>query len=408
MGRARKWGNVYRRTGLRICKIWDSEYPWDVRAAKVASALTNAGHEVHLVARNRTARPTREDFEEATVHRLRPLPLGRLDAALQFPAFFNPRWFSLVHSTARDVRADIILVRDLPLAPLAIEVGRRLRLPVVLDMAENYPAMMSSIFDAGVAKPIDWIVRNPSVVRAVERWVLRRIDHVLVVVEESRDRLIALGLDAERISVVSNTPPLARVNQGRKAHSVEQPLHLVYLGLLEAPRGMSVVLNAAALCARAGLNIRVTVIGSGRERRELELKAADLALPPGVVDFVGFLENSKALQIIANADVGLVPHLATDSWNSTIPNKLFDYMAAGLPVISSSARPAARVLRETGAGVVYDHDSPNALFEAIGQMVDPVKREEFAANGRRAVQERYNWEYDTAMLLRAVDGLTKI
>ena len=51
-------------------------------------------------------------------------------------------------------------------------------------------------------------------------------------------------------------------------------------------------------------------------------------------------------------DVGLVPHHADEAWNTTIPNKLFDYMAAGLPVISSDARPCARILRSTGAGLI--------------------------------------------------------
>ncbi|HEY8506873.1 MAG TPA: hypothetical protein VIL32_00870, partial [Steroidobacteraceae bacterium] len=76
-----------------VCKIWDSEYPWDVRAEKISRALTDAGHEVHMVARNRDGRPLVESLPECTVHRLAPLPaLGRrLNAASMFPAFFNPR-----------------------------------------------------------------------------------------------------------------------------------------------------------------------------------------------------------------------------------------------------------------------------------------------------------------------------
>src|SRR3954468_7297078 len=67
---------------MRICKIWDGDYPWDVRVEKVALSLTEAGHEVHLVARNTHRRPIREKLAEAQVHRLRPWwPLGRrLDA----------------------------------------------------------------------------------------------------------------------------------------------------------------------------------------------------------------------------------------------------------------------------------------------------------------------------------------
>src|SRR5688572_32489493 len=127
---------------MRICKIWDGDYPWDVRVEKVARSLTEAGHEVHLVARNRQRLPVHERLAEAHVHRLKPWRfLGqRLDAMTMFPAFFNPRWLSSILSTARASRAEMLLVRDLPLAPTAIWVGRLLRIPVVLDMAENYPA----------------------------------------------------------------------------------------------------------------------------------------------------------------------------------------------------------------------------------------------------------------------------
>src|SRR6476620_1585165 len=128
---------------MRICKSRDADYPRDVRVEKVAHSLTDAGHEVHLVARNRDRRATREDLPEAHVHRLRPWPFlsKRLDAMATFPAFFNPRWISAILGTAKACRAELLMVRDLPLAPTAIAVGRLLRIPVVLDMAENYPAM---------------------------------------------------------------------------------------------------------------------------------------------------------------------------------------------------------------------------------------------------------------------------
>ena len=88
-------------TVLRICKIWDSEYPWDVRVEKVARTLSAAGHEVHLVARNRDRRPQRERLPEAALHRLTPWRFfgKRFDAASSFPAFFNPRWMRAILRT---------------------------------------------------------------------------------------------------------------------------------------------------------------------------------------------------------------------------------------------------------------------------------------------------------------------
>jgi glycosyltransferase involved in cell wall biosynthesis len=97
-----------------------------------------------------------------------------------------------------------------------------------------------------------------------------------------------------------------------------------------------------------------------------------------------------------------VPHHANDSWNSTIPNKLFDYMAVALPVVSSDAVPCARVVRETGAGEVFRSRDAGDLARAIDRFFDPGARRSCGEAGRHAVLERYNWEESTAVLLRTV------
>lgn len=391
---------------MRICKIWDSDYPWDVRVEKVAGALSAAGHEVHLVARNRARRPRRERLPEAEVHRLKPWGfLGQsLDAASSFPAFFNPRWIRAVARTARETRADLILVRDLPLAPTAIWAGRRLKIPVMLDMAENYPAMMRSLWETGVHRPLDRLVRNPRFVEAVERWVLPRLDHTLVVIEESRDRLLGLGVEATRVTVVGNTPPRARLDQiSPRVHQEGQPLEIIYLGLLEAPRGIGNLIEAVARARRGGTEVNLTIIGSGREQTAFEKQARVTGLGSEVIRFLGRVPNAAALRLLQSADVGAVPHLANDSWNSTIPNKLFDYMAGGLAVLSSSAKPAARVVRETHAGLVYQDTDIDDLARAITMLSDASVRARFGRCGREAIASRFNWETDSGRLLHAVD-----
>ena len=79
---------------LRVVYLWDADYPWDVRTEKVCATLASAGHDVHVVARNRAWRSTRECLPEGTVHRMQPWRFAgrRLDNLLGFPLFFSPRW----------------------------------------------------------------------------------------------------------------------------------------------------------------------------------------------------------------------------------------------------------------------------------------------------------------------------
>ncbi len=392
---------------LTVCHVWDGEYPWDVRVEKISRALADAGHAVHLVARNRRSDPVTERLPEGMVHRLAPWRWAPrwLNAASMFPAFFNPRWIRAIERTARGARADVILCRDLPLAIPAIRAGRSLGIPVVLDMAENYPAMLRSQRDAGPLRPTDLLVRNPALARLVERWVLPRVDGVLVVVEEARARLIAEGLAPERITVVSNTPPLARLTaSGRVPKDAGAPLRIAYLGLMEGVRGVQVLLDAAALLARQDVRFRLTLYGDGKDLPRFRAHAHAIGLTESQADFRGRVQNSEALAALPAMDVGVIPHVADESWNTTVPNKLFDYMAAGLAVVSSDARPAARIVRETGAGFVYHHSDAAGLARAFVTLVDPDLRLACARRGQSAVRDTYHWERDAERLLATLQG----
>ncbi len=397
---------------MKILKVWDGEYPWDVRTEKISRALTEAGHDVHMVARNRDGRGVQEKLEEAMVHRLRFWGIlgRRLNAISQFPAFFNPRWLHLMLRTGRRTDADIILVRDLPLAPTAVLCGRLLGLPVILDMAENYPAMIKDLWLTDSTRFGDALIRNPTAVTAVERWTLEHVDHVLVVVAESGDRLQEeYGLSSDRITVVGNTPPLRRLEEMERAGEGlrpggNRPLRTVYLGIVEEARGIGTCLEAIARLKQDGIRVEFTVIGSGRALSAFENMAEDLEITDRV-DFRGYVPYMDALTIVQEHDVGIIPHLANDSWNTTIPNKLFDYMAAGLAVVASDPRPILRVLEETGAGCTYPSGNHEALASVLKACAEDREQTASAGmKGRAAIRNRYRWECDSERLMEVIDS----
>ena len=394
---------------MNVLYVWDADYPWDVRAAKICTALTCEGHQVHIAARNRGWQPRLEVRPEGTVHRMHPWRLlgRRLDGVLSFPAFPNPRWIAHLARTTATVNPDVIVVRDLPLCPTAIWVARRYRVPVVLDMAENYPAMIQEMWDARRHRAMDLLVRNPRLAAVVERYCLRRVDKILVVVEESRERVVRLGVPVHRVAIVSNTPPRERAMRPRnqKLNGHDSPLALVYLGLMEIPRGVGDLIDAVARLRDAGRSVSLRLIGDGRDREHFEQQAAALRLSEPEVEFLGHVPNEIALRMVAEADVGVVPHHADEAWNTTIPNKLFDYMAAGLPVVSSDAVPAARVVAETGAGEVFRSRDPEDLAAAVTRLFNRSTRARLGAAGQRAIMERYHWERDAARLLAAVEEI---
>lgn len=395
-----------------ICHIWDADYPWDVRVEKICDSLVKK-HEVHLVCRNSKRSPRYEYAKSLHIHRLPYLSerFGILNHLIGFPAFFNPFWIFTIWRTIKQTKAEVILVRDLPLAWTALSIGRLLGLPVVLDMAENYPAMIKDIWDRQGFSILNFLVRNPTVIRFIERTSVRWCDHILAVVEESRDRLISLGVEPGRVSLVINTPTSARwtessLDDGVRVSRGPQSLILVYLGLLEWPRGIETAIRSIHLVRDRLPGVKLVIVGSGRHEGDFKRLTDQLKLQD-FVQFLGWLDYSKAIEVIRASDVGLVPHHATESWNTTIPNKLFDYMSMGKPVIVSNAKPTERIVLEERCGLVFKEKDAEDLASAIVGLEHRVIREEMGRCGRDSVAKRYNWEVDEERLFRALDVAAK-
>jgi glycosyltransferase involved in cell wall biosynthesis len=315
-----------------------------------------------------------------------------------FPAFFNPNWIAHIRRTAREANANLILCRELPLAPAAISIARSLGIPLVLDLGEDYPGMLMQLYNRRDFRLVNLLVRNPFLAGLIERWCVRRADGVLVVTESAAERVRRLG--AGRIEIVGNTPTserIAALGQLQKpTRCATDPLRLVYLGLLETARGIDMALEAMEILARRGANVKLDLIGADHGDR-----FAAVAEGLGVaehVHFHGYVPQDEAIQRMAAADIGLMPHHISRHIRTTLPNKLFDYMAAGLPVIATDAAPVRHVLETERCGLVHPDGDAAALADCVMALEDPVLRCKMGQAGRQAVESRYNWPLDAHRL----------
>jgi glycosyltransferase involved in cell wall biosynthesis len=242
----------------------------------------------------------------------------------------------------------------------------------------------------------------------VERFCLARVDHVLVVIDEAAESLTALGRSRETTHVVSNTPSRALASRyadvRRPARDV---VELAYLGVMEIQRGVSEVVEAVGLLRAEGVRVRLRLLGGGRDLPVFQEKARALGLGPDAVEFTGFIQShDEAMRELAGADIGVCPQRAGVMSDWIIPNKLFDYMALGLPVLSADSRPCRRVVEATGAGVVYRSMDATDAARAIRELLAPDVRARAGSAGREAILSGMNWETDSLALLRAVEAAT--
>jgi len=236
-----------------------------------------------------------------------------------------------------------------------------------------------------------------------ERQVLRGADNIIVVVDEARERLTQLGLDPSVIHVVSNTLNLKHFSITETA-ATHSDVILFYAGGLNYHRGIQVVLQALAMVKDTHPGLKFWILGEGSYKVKLQKICIQLGLEDRVI-FHGWIPYGKMIEMLIQADYALIPHLKSDHTDSTIPHKLFQYMYAKKPVISSDCVPIERIIKETNAGYIY----PSINADDLAIILQNLKKEErnkLGDNGARWVEQRYNWNNDSSVLRSIYDNFS--
>jgi len=400
---------------VNILYVYDGPWPKGAtRVAKETKALHQAGHVVTLLARNVELAPTNEAEPWMTVRRLPRIPGRGLRYALNFPFMLNPVWLVAIQRAISATRPDLLVVCDLPLAPAVAWIGRMHGLPVHYDMAEVYPEFLRAIRLHERQGPMKRAIRSPRAAELVEAWVLRRVESISVVSEESRRRCIALGVPADRLALVGNTPEM--LPDLRRACAIPDDIAdftergaeiLLFVGILIEDRGVRDAVCGLAELMRTRPNAVLVVVGEGPARATAEAEAARLGIV-GSVRFVGWKQPEAIEGYYRASHLGLIPFLDSPHVRVTLANKLFDYMAAQLPSLGSDLPPTKRVLEETGAGRVYRAGDWRAFARVAEELLrDPEARTQMGLAGRLAVESIYSWKHDAQRLVDCVASTLK-
>jgi glycosyltransferase involved in cell wall biosynthesis len=137
--------------------------------------------------------------------------------------------------------------------------------------------------------------------------------------------------------------------------------------------------------------------GFGPGSYEVELKGA-----PGweKVKYHGSVSREKVKEILNNSVAGIVTFLPYPNHTNAQPNKLFEYMSSGLPVIASDYPLWKGIVEKYNSGICVDPENSEAIADAINYLMNhPNEAEAKGANGRRAVEEVFNWKQEEKKLL---------
>lgn len=383
--------------------VLESEFPPDVRVENEMLALTEAGNEVHLACSTMKNRPETEGFGKSVVHRkkISSFIYKSSVGCLKFPFYFN-FWRKFIFTLCSKEKFDVIHIHDLPLSQIGVDVRFKFDVPLVIDLHENWPALIKS---AAHTQTIPGrLLSSDKQWREYERKMLPLADKVITIIEEARDRVIGLGIDSRKVFMVSNTLNFDNLSiQNRKNES--DTLTIFYGGAINRHRGLQLVLEAINMCASKNIKIRFWIVGDGSFRNELEKITVELKIQ-SMVHFFGHKPFNEMLDILAESDTAIIPHIRNENNDASSPNKLYQYMYLNKPIISSDCTSLKRIINDTKTGFIYKNDSPEELFHLLEKLSANRKLlADIDGNGRKAVLEKYNWNIDKQRLIEAYRGL---
>jgi glycosyltransferase involved in cell wall biosynthesis len=236
---------------------------------------------------------------------------------------------------------------------------------------------------------------------------MKRADHVLAVVQEAKEAYKKSGIESEKITIVSNTVDtdwFDRYSSGYEKYDTDEFMITYSGGLSGHHRGLDTAVKSQPIINSEIRDAKLRMAGGGPLEENLKNLAQRLNIKENI-EFTGWVDFTEIPKYVRAADVGIVPHRSNPHTNTTVPHKLFHYMASGIPVIVTETDAVARIVRETNSGLVVPPEDSEAFAEAAVELADSDRRTELGENGRMAVEKKYNWSCDEKRLQEVYDSL---
>jgi glycosyltransferase involved in cell wall biosynthesis len=368
---------------MRVAHLTSVHPHHDVRIyVKECRSLRAAGHDVILIAPGERA-----PVDEAGIcHVVVEQRTGRMRRML------GTTWAVLRAALAS--RAEVTHLHDPELIPVGVALklcGRR----VIYDAHENTPHQ---------------VLNKKWLPRSLRRTMSRLVDlgekiaaHLFDGVVAATPAIAARYPRAKRV-IVQNFPIQSEFggHLPQRAHGGATPI--VYIGRIAEIRGAVEMVQAIEIARRQQPALRLVVAG---EIASEALCRHLTGLPGwGGVDFLGWQSRAQIASLLGGARAGLVALHPTASYVDSYPVKMFEYMAAGLPVIASDFPLWRDIVEGAGCGVLVNPLDPEAIAAAMLKLhFRPEESRAMGDRGSRAVASRFNWECEAVKLVDFYAGL---
>ena len=399
--------------------IVDGAYPNDIRVRKQAETLAESQKKVLVVCPR-----GKDDLQLEIVNNVEIFRIGNNYTSVKkgvydvFESIFNinPLFYFGLKKVFKKYDIDYLHVHDLPLASTGQWFSSRVRNKIYLDLHENYPEALKTWFlwkQNSILKLKNFIFMNPEKWSKKEKKYCNKYDKIICVVDEMKEKLITnFGIDPKKMVVVSNHEKKDFVTNF-KQKTIQKIINkedfsITYVGGFGPHRGLHTAIEGMSKIIESIPNAKLFLIGKGSDDVKNKLKEiTNKSKVEKYVNFVGYRPFSEVATIMQTTDINIIPHVANDHTDNTIPHKLFQIMMSKSLLLVSSCKPLKRIVEKYDAGVVFNANDSNDF--AIKVISFFKKRDDYnykIENGYNAVMNKSeNWEVESKKLLYLYDNL---
>jgi glycosyltransferase involved in cell wall biosynthesis len=392
-----------RRSRRVLILVQNLPVPMDRRVWREALALTGAGYDVSVICPRGDGQASTETLDGVRIHRYAPPPTGEGPIAYAVEFFWG--WILtglLMLKVLVTGGIDVVQACNPPdtLFALALPLklfGKRF----VFDHHDLCPELYVSRCgrDDGLALRI---------IRLLERATFRAADQVISTNESYRQVAIDRGgVAPDRVTVVRNGPELqwAQPRPPRPELKGDKAYMACYLGVMGPQDGVDWLLRAIDLIVHdfGRTDCRFVLMGFGECLEDLRAQTTRLELDEWVT-FTGRVTGDILFDHLATADLGLSPDPMSPFNAVSTMNKTLEYMAFGLPVVAFDL-PETRVSAGEGANYAAAGDLGDLAKSIDLLLIDPDRRAQMGAVGRRRIQEHLAWEHQVPAYVGVYDQL---
>ena len=380
--------------GRKVCILTTVHPPFDTRIFhKQAKTLVRAGYDVTLIAQHDGDRVV----EGVRVIGL-PKPRNR------FTRIFGLTWRAF--RLALRQHADVYHFHDPELLPAGALLKLFTKAKVIYDVHENVPKQILN-----KAWLPSWSRRLMALAyMLIEKGLLPFIDEIII----AEDSYIENYRNRKNVVAIRNYPLLPRAVKRPDTDSSEggsRGFKVIYVGGVTKLRGALELIEALRLVKEDGHhNVTLSLVGpleSLKFKKELHTLIRQYGLE-GNVCILGPVPHTEVLGILAQSHIGAAILHPDPNYVESLPTKLFEYMAAGLPVVASNFPLWREIVEGNRCGICVDPLNPKEIAGAIEYLIThPEETRRMGENGRRAVEEKYNWENEGKKLLKLYEDLLK-